>query len=231
MGDKKQIGVVYLIQPAELVGTNRYKIGCSGENSLKRCSTGYKAGTRFVSITTCSAPFEVERVLKQAFNEAFHLIAGKEYFEGNEETMLAIFNRIVKAAKDAHKGSSSSSAVASVPSEMQVHDRIEYKYKCTTCGYGTNKKLYLEKHMNRKRPCVANENEINTHNVSLHTCNKCGYRVTSLSGLTRHTLKCDGYNPLICPTCKCKFKTSDSKNRHCKYIKCVPLNGSHSDTV
>lgn len=29
-------GIIYLIQPSELVGTNRYKIGCSTKTSLDR---------------------------------------------------------------------------------------------------------------------------------------------------------------------------------------------------
>ena len=43
-------GIIYLIQPAELLGTNRYKIGCSGKNSLDRCKKGYKIGSRYLSI-------------------------------------------------------------------------------------------------------------------------------------------------------------------------------------
>lgn len=36
------MGIIYLIQPAELVGTNRYKIGCSKKDDLSRLTTGYK---------------------------------------------------------------------------------------------------------------------------------------------------------------------------------------------
>ena len=48
MNNKK--GTIYLIQPAELVGTERYKIGCSAKNDLERCKKGYKKGTRFMDI-------------------------------------------------------------------------------------------------------------------------------------------------------------------------------------
>jgi hypothetical protein len=34
-------GIIYLIQPAELIGTNRYKIGMSNKLNLDRCKTGY----------------------------------------------------------------------------------------------------------------------------------------------------------------------------------------------
>ncbi len=34
-------GIIYLVQPTELIGTSRYKIGCSAKNDLERCKTGY----------------------------------------------------------------------------------------------------------------------------------------------------------------------------------------------
>ena len=73
---------IYLIQPAELIGTQRYKIGCSKKNNFERCSIGYKKGTRFMDIRECDDPFTVEREIKTRFNTKFQLIAGKEYFEG-----------------------------------------------------------------------------------------------------------------------------------------------------
>ena len=46
-------GIIYFIQPAELVGTNRYKIGCSKNANLDRCKKGYKKETRFICIMEC----------------------------------------------------------------------------------------------------------------------------------------------------------------------------------
>ena len=88
-------GTIYLIQPAELVGTERYKIGCSAKNDLERCKKGYKKGTRFMDIRECDDPFAVEREVKTRFNTKFNLIAGKEYFEGNEADIKKEFNDVV----------------------------------------------------------------------------------------------------------------------------------------
>ena len=88
-------GTIYLIQPAELVGTERYKIGCSAKNDLERCKKGYKKGTRFMDIRECDDPFAVEREVKTNFNNKFNLVAGKEYFEGNEADIKKEFNYIV----------------------------------------------------------------------------------------------------------------------------------------
>jgi hypothetical protein len=86
-------GTLYFIQPAELVGTNRYKIGCSAGMDLIRCKS-YKQGTRYIMVLECNQPFVVEKEVKLRFNERFSRIAGKEYFEGNEKEMRDLFYHI-----------------------------------------------------------------------------------------------------------------------------------------
>jgi hypothetical protein len=88
-------GIIYLIQPAELVGTERYKIGCSSKTSLERCQNGYKKGSRFLNIMECSDPFGLEKRLKETFGRRFRLVAGKEYFEGDEEEIKREFYNVV----------------------------------------------------------------------------------------------------------------------------------------
>jgi hypothetical protein len=92
-------GIIYLVQPAELVGTNRYKIGCSSKNDLSRCKNGYKTGTRYINIMECEDPFKIESQIKRVFEAKFKLIAGKEYFEGNESDMIIEFFNIVQNYK------------------------------------------------------------------------------------------------------------------------------------
>ena len=96
-------GIVYLVQPAELIGTNRYKIGCSGKNDLSRCKNGYKNGTRYITIMECTEPFKIESEIISVFNKKFKLIAGKEYFEGNETDMKTNFFEIVTNYKPSEK--------------------------------------------------------------------------------------------------------------------------------
>ena len=64
-------GIIYLIQPSELVGTNRYKIGCSKDASLNRCINGYKKGTRYITIMECINPLLLEKNIKNEFNKLF----------------------------------------------------------------------------------------------------------------------------------------------------------------
>lgn len=90
------MGYVYLLQPAELVGTDRYKIGISSKDNLNRLKS-YGCGTRYIFFLECEDFFSVERSLKREFGmeKKIRLIKGKEYFEGDERTILKIFMRVM----------------------------------------------------------------------------------------------------------------------------------------
>lgn len=90
--------IVYFIQPAELVGTDRYKIGRSSKNDLSRMK-GYKIGSRYLSIMECEDDVKVEKVLISTFNEHYEKVAGNEYFRGDEEDMLEVFVKTVRQQK------------------------------------------------------------------------------------------------------------------------------------
>jgi hypothetical protein len=85
------MGILYLIQPAEYIGTHCYKIGCSSKSSIGRVKYGYKKGTRYLIILECENAFDIEKILKEIFNENFTLFAGREYFKGDENEMLKLF--------------------------------------------------------------------------------------------------------------------------------------------
>ena len=89
------LGIVYLIQPGELIRTNRFKIGCSCQKGLKRCITGYKQNSRYIHIMECKNPFELESIIKKQFSTKFKKISGNEYFEGNEYDIEDEFISIV----------------------------------------------------------------------------------------------------------------------------------------
>jgi hypothetical protein len=92
-------GIIYLVQPCELVGTNRYKIGMSSKTTLDRVIKGYRKGTRYLNIQEVEYPLELEKKIKNKFNNKFSLIAGKEYFEGDE---YDIRNSFVRMVNDEH---------------------------------------------------------------------------------------------------------------------------------
>ena len=43
----------------------------------------------------CKDPLSLEQIIKQEFSSKFRLIAGHEFFEGNERLMLIDFSKIV----------------------------------------------------------------------------------------------------------------------------------------
>jgi len=112
------VGIVYLIQPSQLIGTERYKIGCSRDLNMVRC-LAYNKGTRYIYTAECNEPFVVERKIKEVFNKKFKLISGNEYYEGNENAMKKEFLLIVMSFIDNIK-------------EDNVITNYEEPYKITT---------------------------------------------------------------------------------------------------
>jgi hypothetical protein len=86
---------VYLVQPCELVGTNRYKIGMSNQDNLNRLKS-YKNGSRYLCFFEQSNALKIEKQIKEEFNKKYKLIAGKEYFQSDDEKeMIKLFTNIV----------------------------------------------------------------------------------------------------------------------------------------
>ena len=74
-----QPGIIYLIQPAEFLNTDIYKIGMSSKETLDRIKS-YKKGTRILFIYNCPDPKFFEKSLILLFNKSFDLYKGLEYF-------------------------------------------------------------------------------------------------------------------------------------------------------
>lgn len=96
-------GLIYLIQPEELIGTKRIKLGCTKKADLDRCKNGYKKGSRYLCIMECENVLLLENKLKKIFSEKFKLIAGHEYFEGDIDSMHKEFIDVVTKHLN-HKG-------------------------------------------------------------------------------------------------------------------------------
>lgn len=72
-------GFVYLIQPATLINTNCYKIGCSKNLTLTRLQQ-YLNGSKYICIFRVKFPFKVEKYIKASFNLKYIPYAGTEYY-------------------------------------------------------------------------------------------------------------------------------------------------------
>jgi hypothetical protein len=87
-------GIVYFIQPGELLETDVYKVGYSSKLDLRRLLS-YKKNTNYFSIIQCNDALKCEEEIKKKFKENFKLHAGNEFFKGDKEEMLVMFNKIV----------------------------------------------------------------------------------------------------------------------------------------
>jgi hypothetical protein len=107
------MGILYLVQPSELRNTFRFKIGRSSKFDLSRVRS-YRNGTRYLCIMECIDDIYVEKLLINHFNKNYKLIAGCEYFEGDELCMLNSFINIVMKYKN-----------KSIENKKQVEETLE----------------------------------------------------------------------------------------------------------
>jgi hypothetical protein len=177
-------GIIYLIQPTELIGTHRYKIGCSENTELDRVKKGYKKGTRYILIMECNNPFVLEKQIKNIFNEKFKLIAGYEYFEGEEEIMKEDFFKLkIEHDKNvALLNTNNKDYVSTDDSDNETEYINEAIVKCfknykDDCFYGGKKKLIkitktknIYNNKNELRLCYINEGSLEEIDIYQNKC-------------------------------------------------------------
>ena len=174
------MGFIYLIQPCELIGTNRYKIGCSEKPGLDRLLS-YKKGTRFICFYEVSNPFTVETSLKLKFSSRFPIIAGQEYYEGNEIDIKTCFINFISGFCE-----QSYYDYAEQNTTQHYHEvPCCYKNYCERCKIGilSDNKLIIEKFcLDRCDTCdQLRKTEANYYNKQ--SCNKL------LDDLTKNSQK------------------------------------------
>ena len=147
------MGIVYLIQPTELVGTDRYKIGCSTKSDLSRITTGYNKGTIPNIIEVVDDPYFVETLLKQAFSQQFTLIGGREFFSGNIHQMEACFKEttsLTKPSKIKTENDNSNVEKETVKDTVDNDSLTNKKrFVCGKCNKGLSSNQQLKLHMNK----------------------------------------------------------------------------------
>ena len=88
------IGLIYLVQPSEYIGTNVYKIGYSLQENFTRLLS-YGRYTKYICNLNCENPLKLETIIIQDFSQKYRLIRGYEYFEGSEQKILNNFIELV----------------------------------------------------------------------------------------------------------------------------------------
>lgn len=190
-------GIVYLLQPAELVGTNRYKIGCSGKADLSRVKS-YKTGSRYMYIIECCNPFHVENILKKHFQEKFHLIAGQEFFEGDELEMRRTFLHIISEIEFQPQNQTNTikrpkiQIRGRIKINLRTKIKTETTYLCHICNIMLPNKSHYDNHCmtayhTRQKNGNANLENKNTRTTK-YCCDVCNMTFTKNQNLKNHLL-------------------------------------------
>jgi hypothetical protein len=186
-------GIIYLIQPAELTGTNRYKIGCSSNSSLKRLKS-YREGSQYICISECKEPFILERKIKKIFNDKFKLTAGYEFFEGCLYDMKKVFLETILSHINEYENIQVKQYKEPEKEDVKNSNIHEMSFTCKDCTKSFKSKFSLERHGNscKKIPFITE-----------FKCEYCTKSFTSKFSLERHSNSCKG-KPLITPF-KCEY--------------------------
>ena len=188
-------GIIYLIQPAELVGTQRYKPGFSNSPTLKRF-LGYKNGTRYLRIAEAIEAKKLETKILDEFRKKFKLIAGNEYFEGDEIAMIDMFDQEVRKHRNEYGRNPND-----IEKELETLNEI-------------NLDLILDDTIKNHHIPKKFENNVNTKSARW-VCDKCGQTFTRKEKLKYHidnnSCKIKSFK---CYYCDATFAASSNMHRH-----------------
>ncbi len=91
------MGLIYFYQPPHLIGLNRYKISCT--NSCDYFSLPLRKTSRYISIADVNEPLILKNIIIKEFNNKFKLIAGDNFFMGDEDEMNLLFLQLINEYK------------------------------------------------------------------------------------------------------------------------------------
>jgi uncharacterized C2H2 Zn-finger protein len=229
---------VYLVQPEILINTNKYKIGRSS-NVNKRLYVYHDCVIHMI-INCGDNCDKIESELIQAFKCNFNLVAGNEYFEGDIVAMKALFSHIacntnnreldikikeVKKIKEIKVKKIKEVAIKEVAAkEIKEADEIKNNkiimkgkiYTCKLCHKKYTDKSNFNKHMNRKNPCVKEENKCTI-------CNKIFFSQQTLNRHLNKKTQCNTKEYYKCPDCDKRYLDKQSYKLH--------LNEQHSIVI
>jgi len=145
--------IVYFIQPSELDGTNKYKIGVS--NNFENFYNRYGIGSTWISINEVSDSTIVKKMLRKIFNDKFVRVQGYKYFMGNCNEMLKEYNTIVMPYVLEKLEVDNGSDIVEINKEQTVENTVvkeipvedKKKFKCDKCDYSSIRKYNYDRHV------------------------------------------------------------------------------------
>lgn len=213
-------GIVYLIQPVELVKCRRFKIGCSRTPDLSRCKNGYNNGSRYICIMECYEPVSVETELIKCFKQKFKLVGGNEYFEGDELQLRDEFYNVVKKCSELYKNKifvkktnipilinqnnnqmQNNNVTPLIQSEIKPVCNTEQlnnkSYSCKLCDkhYKSYMGYWIHNKKNHNKiiieePVIETKETINDVNKKTYECRKCNKILSCKQSRWKHEKTC-----------------------------------------
>jgi hypothetical protein len=216
---------LYLIQTAEDLYTNIYKIGKTEQLPEDRFK-GYNKGSypwRISLVDNCS---KRETELKGIFNNKFKLSRGREYFEGDIEEMIFEFCNFCNQ-KEIIKNT------IKIFDIMKTNEIIQY---CNSRKIEKMKKENIN-NLNRYENIYLNENE-NKINIQIKEnnefkCQICLSKFTQKIGLQKHLNKknkCNIITDFKCKKCNKYFKYNKNLLDHSNKNICIEKIIIHNKT-
>jgi hypothetical protein len=194
---------VYLVQPAEYVNTNVYKIGYTSNNNLSRVRS-YGTKTKCIIIVACHEALKMESILLKEFNKIFTLHKGREYFSGDLIEMHHIFINILalNIVKTPTKQINENPPIQQInenppiqqinknPTNNNSHKPLIKNsngiYECQMCNYCSEVKFNFQKHLNSDKHYKKQNNIKKKYN-----CVICNLNFNNNVSLWRHKQKCN----------------------------------------
>jgi len=162
----------------------------------------------------CVNPLDVERKIIQQFTQRFKVIAGREYFEGEESELLRLFFEIVMASKCGiieNNVEEDNVDIEEDNVDIEVEDDIndDYvnfingRYVCTICNNDFKTEYLYINHRNKKIPCIEE------YEVYLDE------EIKTMENIIKEKDKCiDRKNEIKCSYCKIKYTRKYTLKNH-----------------
>ena len=231
-----------------MVGSSKFKVGCSGKSNLERIKS-YDKNSRYLCIHECFEPYQLEKQIKTAFNNKFTLVSGQEYFEGDEFEIFKTFNEIFIAHVSQYYNNKLNSKVDSNPVNNNVdndatNDAVNNNIVNNEAGDNAVNDEAIDN--------AVNNVQINTNNKNKFVCIPCNKEYKNHSGIWKHNVKYHNINNqniiqieqtkpiiieqpvvktiepikncLICKKCKAVFNSNSTRWRHEKICNKVDIN-------
>jgi hypothetical protein len=196
---------VYLLQPAEFINTNCYKIGMSSLEDLSRLKS-YGHGTKYIQSFECINYIGAEKELIDKLNQNVdvQLFKGREYFCGALKNIRKVFIEVMNKYLEMELETQTANE-----EYEETNNNIENK-KCDEANGGA----YIEK------TAIANFNFADNKTI---TCKLCKYNARDKFNYERH-LKSTSHqekekNASKCKHCSSIFYNKYSMLRHEKVCK------------